>query len=64
MAQKQRREISKPNKKINTMGDNPALIQKPGRASLFPAPTGLFITPRGWIGEATFARKPAGSIVV
>ena len=56
--------MSKPNKKINTVGDNPALIQKPGRASLFPASTGLSITPCGWIGEAIFAWKPAGSIVV
>lgn len=64
MAQKQRREISKAKQKINTVGDNPALIQKPERASLSRASAVPSITFLGWIWEATFTGKPAESVLV
>lgn len=64
MVQKQRREISKAKQKINTVGDNPALIQKPERASLSHNSAVPSITFVGWIWRATFTQKPAKFILV
>lgn len=45
------------------MGDNPALIQKPEKASLSPT-SQSHQSHCGWIWEATLAGKLAGTILV